>query len=391
MDNLYIIGCRGSGKTTVSSILAGQTSKKVIHMDAELEKRIGDISNFVQKNTWKDFRKKEASLLKELSAEDDIIVDCGGGIVEVGENINIIKKTGHAVFLNAGQDTIAERLGKDEKKRPSLTGKGTIEEIKEIAEKRIDSYRKTADLEIDTDGKEPEEIAKEILWGFEISPRVAVCINEKTADDAISKIKQLREIKLIEIRIDFIQDINEKGLEKIIESASGKKIIVTNRMKAEGGKFAESETDRISLLKKAIELGADFVDVEFFSRKANELMMMKGKTKIICSYHNFEKLPDDLEELYEKMRRTGADIIKVACVSTGNRDNLRIFGLGEKARKDKVGFIGIAMGAAGKLSRVVNLFSNNEIAGYVSSDSSKSTAPGQLSLEDMKKIYMMVK
>lgn len=391
MNNIYIIGYRGAGKSTVSGILSKKTGKKSVSMDEELEKKLGDIEAFVKKNTWDRFRDAESELLKEISRRDNIIVDCGGGIVEREENIAIIKSTGTAAFLDAPPETIAQRLAKDNRKRPSLTGRGTIEEIKDVLDSRIVSYKKTADIMIEAGKDSPEEIANEILWHTEALPGIAVCINEATAEAAIRKMEETENVSLLyELRMDYIKDIDEKKLEKIMK-ASKRKMIVTNRPKYEGGYFEGSENDRIMLLKKAAELGADYIDIEYISRKVNEFVGTKAKAKIICSYHNFTKIPDDLEELYEKMRKTKAHIIKMACTANEQRDNTRLINLEERARKDRISFIGIAMGSYGKISRVRNMLSGSEISGYVSAEEKKGTAPGQISLAEMKKIYMMVR
>jgi shikimate kinase len=162
MSNIYLIGYRATGKTTVSNLLGRELNTKVIHMDEEITKKIGNIDEFVVKNGWNSFRKKETELLKEISNENDLIVDCGGGIIVKEDNIELMKP-GKVFWLKTSPDTIKKRLGKDSQKRPSLTGKPTIEEVDQVLNDRIPLYKRASDYEINTENKSIIEIVEEII------------------------------------------------------------------------------------------------------------------------------------------------------------------------------------------------------------------------------------
>lgn len=165
--NIYLIGYRCTGKSTVSENLSSRIDKEVVHMDDILIKRIGRIDKFVKKNSWKDFRKEEKKLLEELSLQNNLIIDCGGGIIEKEDNISLIKKTGICFWLKAPVSTISQRLSMDKDKedqRPSLTQtKSRVDEIKEVLDKRIPLYEKASDYQIDTENKSEEDVANEIV------------------------------------------------------------------------------------------------------------------------------------------------------------------------------------------------------------------------------------
>ncbi len=162
--NIYLIGYRAVGKSTLSNIIANKLKKKVIHMDDLLESRIGPFSLFVKKNSWALFRKKESALLRELP-KDKTIIDCGGGIILDNKNTELMKKTGIVIWLKANPETIKKRLLKDNKKsqRPRLSSKSAIEEVDEILEKRTPLYKKAADIIIETDGKTKNQVAESII------------------------------------------------------------------------------------------------------------------------------------------------------------------------------------------------------------------------------------
>ncbi len=391
MSNLYLIGYRGAGKSTVSDIVAAKLSRQAVHMDKELEKRIGHIDEFVKKKGWEAFREAETGLLSEISKKKRLIVDCGGGIVTKSKNIEIIRSTGRAVWLKASVASIISRIKQDKKnKRPSLTGKAVTKEVAGVLSVRIPLYKKTADIEIDTERKDVRQVANEVIFHSEDIPRIAVVVAENTLVKAISKIKEAeKKFELLEVRIDFIKNLNLQGIKKIINSKT-KKLIITNRKKSEGGKFTGKEDERISLLNKAIELDADYVDIEFFSDWSKISRENKKHTRIICSYHNFIDTPFDLEELYEKMKKKNPDIIKIACTGTSYDDYLRMLGLISVAKKQGINLTGIIMGDYGKPLRIQQVLFGNEIAAYAPLGNNFIT-PGQMSMAEMKEMLVKLR
>ncbi len=165
MNNIYLIGYRATGKSSVSQILGKRLGKKVIHMDQEIIRKCGRIDLFVKNNGWCKFRDIETALLKSVSHKKDLIVDCGGGIIERKANKNILKNTGTVVWLKASASTIAQRLrnGSNEN-RPSLTGtKSTVEEVEEVLRHREELYRAAADFQVNTNGRLISAVANEII------------------------------------------------------------------------------------------------------------------------------------------------------------------------------------------------------------------------------------
>jgi len=116
-----------------------------------------------------------AHYIKELGFKQNLVIAVGGGAVLDEENVIYLKKNGIIIWLKAQPETILKRLIKDKKtvsQRPSLTGKSPLEEINEVLNQRLAIYQKVADKMIDTEGKTPQEIAKEIvnLLNYAISP-----------------------------------------------------------------------------------------------------------------------------------------------------------------------------------------------------------------------------
>ena len=90
---------------------------------------------------------------------------------------------------------------------------------------------------------------------------ICIPITAETVEGALNDIKKAEKASdLVELRIDCIKNIDRGKLKKLLE-AKKRKMIVACRPKSLGGNFEGKEEDRINLLKKAVELGADFVDI----------------------------------------------------------------------------------------------------------------------------------
>src|SRR5437867_2971276 len=132
-------------------------------------------------------------------------------------------------------------------------------------------------------------------------------------------------------------------------------LIVTLRRKANGGAFAGSEAEQIAILKTAVEADVPFIDLEIETIEnwlGGELFSLrKGATQLIASYHNFEETPADLEAIYQRLRRVRPDLVKIATLARSFSDNFRLLGLVEKAKRENLSSIVVAMGELGVYSR----------------------------------------
>ena len=88
--NIVLIGYRGTGKSVVGELLAQKLNRETISMDSEIVKKAAmSIPEFVEQNGWPKFRDLETEVARELAGRDNIIVDCGGGVIDIGEETNI--------------------------------------------------------------------------------------------------------------------------------------------------------------------------------------------------------------------------------------------------------------------------------------------------------------
>jgi len=167
--NIVLIGYRGSGKSTVGSRLAARLQMKFVDTDDLIESKEGHVSDIVKSKGWDYFRRLEKSVIEEISKGDHLIIAPGGGAVLDADNVKALRKNGLIVWLKADQQTLLKRIQKDQgssTRRPTLTGKGTLEEIEETISERGPFYEKASEIQIDTSALDVEAVVEDILTVF---------------------------------------------------------------------------------------------------------------------------------------------------------------------------------------------------------------------------------
>ncbi|HWE35487.1 MAG TPA: shikimate dehydrogenase [Isosphaeraceae bacterium] len=154
--------------------------------------------------------------------------------------------------------------------------------------------------------------------------------------------------ELVELRIDILR--SEPNLKRLLAERPTPAVI-TIRRGADGGLWRGDEEKRLRLLREAIVLGVDYVDLEV--DVAGSIPRF-GKTKRIVSLHNFRKTPVDAEltKIVEEIRGKQADVVKVAVNAQSLADASRVLAM--VARENATGpTIGIGMGQVGFFTRIL--------------------------------------
>lgn len=158
--NIVLIGYRGTGKSHVGTLLAERFHRRLVSMDAEIVKAAGkSIPEIVAASGWPAFRDLETAEARKLAGCDDLVIDCGGGVIERPENITILQGNGKVFWLRAEVETIVARIAHDNQRPALVAGKTFTEEIAEVLALRTPKYRAAAQYEIVTDGLTPEAVA----------------------------------------------------------------------------------------------------------------------------------------------------------------------------------------------------------------------------------------
>jgi shikimate kinase len=160
--NVYLIGPMGSGKTAVGRRLAMLLGWDFIDSDAEIEKRTGvDIRYIFEKEGEAKFRQREREVIAELTALDGVVVATGGGVILDPGNRERLATTGTVVYLETTIDTLVRRT-KAAKTRPLLMNDDPQAVLERMMVVRRPLYENTADLRIETTGRQVRAVAADI-------------------------------------------------------------------------------------------------------------------------------------------------------------------------------------------------------------------------------------
>jgi len=165
--NLYLVGYRCTGKTSVGRLLAEALVWTFVDLDHELVAEAGiPIEDIVDSQGWKYFREREAQLLERLSLATKQVISTGGGVVTVPENIATMRGSGKVVWLHASPATIGARMEADRStagQRPPLHGNDSVVEIEEVLAERVPLYDEAMHLQVETDDLSLEEVVESIM------------------------------------------------------------------------------------------------------------------------------------------------------------------------------------------------------------------------------------
>lgn len=164
--NIYLIGYRGSGKTTVAAHLARLLSWKWLDADDEIERQAQKTIKEIFSSAGEEvFRDHESAAIAALVQLQDHVLALGGGAVLREENRSLIEKSGKVVWLQASPEVLYQRILDDAStadRRPNLTSDGGLEEIQRLLAIRSPLYTACADLTLNTETASPEKLAAEI-------------------------------------------------------------------------------------------------------------------------------------------------------------------------------------------------------------------------------------
>ena len=162
MDNIYLVGFMGTGKSVVGKELAKKNKWQFIDLDELIElKEKRRICDIFAKDGEPYFRRIEKKVLKEVSKERKFVVSCGGGIVIDKENIQLMKKTGLIICLTATPEAIFKRVSGC-KHRPKLNLAQPKKQIEFLLKLRS-TYYAQADKTINTSRISVKEVVDRVL------------------------------------------------------------------------------------------------------------------------------------------------------------------------------------------------------------------------------------
>lgn len=184
--------------------------------------------------------------------------------------------------------------------------------------------------------------------------------------------------ELLELRLDSLTE--PPDVEGLVRHAR-LPLIMTCRSPRDGGRFDGSDAERRAVLLRAAAAGCAYIDAEVI-----DIPFIAGKTPqstLIVSMHDFSGTPENLSERVNELAALPADWVKFAVAHRRPEDNIRVLEAVEKCPKP---CIGIAMGEAGLVTRVLGLAHGSRVT-FGSLDAGSASAPGQPTARELAEIY----
>jgi len=161
MNNIYLVGFMGTGKTSVGRQLAKKKKWQFMDLDDLIElKEKRAISSIFAEDGEPYFRKVEKKALRQVAKEKKFVVACGGGVVLDQDNIKVMKDTGIIVCLFASPEVILKRTTAY-RHRPLLNVDNPKKQIDLLLKLRAPYYAQ-ADETIDTSKLSIKEVVGKV-------------------------------------------------------------------------------------------------------------------------------------------------------------------------------------------------------------------------------------
>ena len=219
-------------------------------------------------------------------------------------------------------------------------------------------------------------------------PRICVVIQAFTTEHTVSKLRSVEPTSpdLIEIRLDYARDKIDL---RDIRSSTGAPLIATCKENWQRECPIAFEKERAGFILKACEAGFQYADIEFSTPNLTKLAQEIHDlgSDLIVSHHDCQETPGEetMEEILRLSRAVGGDVCKVVGTANTYEDNLAYLNF---VRRNP-GTVSFGMGCLGVPSRLLSPLVGGAFT-YASAVKGEESAPGQLTLGEMRGIYALM-
>lgn len=167
MENIYLIGLMGVGKTTIGKQLARALQHPFYDSDKVIEETAGATIPTIFEYEGEDgFRVREQQVIAQLTSKQGIVMATGGGSIIRAENREALKSSGFIVYLQCSIDRILFRTRHDTQ-RPLLRTENPRQRLRSLLEEREPLYLECADFKIDSGALPGKTVVKTILQQYQ--------------------------------------------------------------------------------------------------------------------------------------------------------------------------------------------------------------------------------
>ena len=344
--------------------------------------------NFVKNNGWELFRKYEYKILLEAMQNKYDVISTGGGIIENKKSRELLKKLQNntnsiIIYIDVPLHIIKKRYDERLHKAPYGISLTELYQRRKPHYEYCSNYKfKCCNHELTNDLVHFHRLIQNINEKKEILPNsFFVCIPFNQIRYNFDNLKQITSnVDALELRVDYCKDIenNFEYIENIIDRVQkiiNIPLILTVRSKQEWGYF-DGNTDTLKKLINLFQkLGVEYIDHEL---RNNYIIPDRKHVKIIGSCHtkDIDILKKNLINGYKKHK---PDIIKVVVSSQIYQESCEFLSQFNTKK------ILIAVDKSGSITRVTNRYLTP-----VTSDLIESTAPGQLTYNEISSVRKVI-
>ncbi len=199
-----------------------------------------------------------------------------------------------------------------------------------------------------------------------------------------------QQAECLELRLDYLSSIDIQKISQL-RQLTQLPVIFTLRKSSQGGFYPFDETQRINDILQLCALNPDYLDLEYDVSESifQNIAVRYPKIKLLCSYHDFSKTPDDLASILTSMHKNHIYTYKIATMAQSTTDALRMLKF-IRQTQSSTHVTGICMGERGSCTRILSSVMGN-IFHYASLDNQQTVAPGQLTVDTLINTYRFKK
>lgn len=217
--------------------------------------------------------------------------------------------------------------------------------------------------------------------------KIVVPVMPRSLEEAQAiDISRFHGVDIIEWRADVLpKDDIITVAPAIFEKFAGHEIIFTIRTSKEGGQLTLTSEEYVGLIREIDAIyHPDYIDFEYYSHK-DVFSQMLDFPNLVLSYHNFEEMPEDIMEIFSELTYLAPRVVKIATMPKTEQEVLDLMNYtrGFKSINPEQEFATMSMGKLGRISR---LASDLVGSSWTFASLDQASAPGQVSLNNMKLI-----